>query len=104
MLAALPALEPPARHETESDSRKACLNASSSYTFNSNLLLTVSPFYHFNRADYIGNYIRTKGEEGPIVPRDQRDSHYAGAQARLPAGRHEREVGHESYRRPERSL
>ena len=55
------------------------------HTFNSNLLLTVSPFYHFNRADYIGNYIRTEGEEGPIVPRDQRDSHYAGGQVILSA-------------------
>ena len=55
------------------------------HSFNTNLLLTVSPFYHFNRADYIGNYIGAEGDEGPIVPRDQHDSHYAGGQVILSA-------------------
>jgi len=55
------------------------------HSFNSNVLLTISPFYHFNRADYIGNYIGAEGEGGPIVPRDQHNSHYAGGQVILSA-------------------
>ncbi|MGH9392870.1 MAG: TonB-dependent receptor, partial [Terriglobales bacterium] len=43
-------------------------------------LLTLSPFYHYNRADYDG------GENDfPIATTDQRGSNYAGAQATLTA-------------------
>jgi outer membrane receptor protein involved in Fe transport len=38
-------------------------------------LLVVSPFYHFNRADYLGG-----GTGSPVIPTDKRDSSYAGGQ------------------------
>ena len=42
------------------------------------LLLTVSPFYHFNRADYLG------GPDDPSVSTlDKLDTHYGGAQVTL---------------------
>jgi outer membrane receptor protein involved in Fe transport len=40
-----------------------------------NSLLTVSPFYHFNRADYLG-----AGGDDRTLPTDKHDSHYAGGQ------------------------
>src|SRR5438270_9901389 len=40
-------------------------------------LLTVSPFFHQNRADFEG------GPDDPIVASDRRQSHYAGAHATL---------------------
>jgi outer membrane receptor protein involved in Fe transport len=40
-----------------------------------NSLLTVSPFYHFNRADYLG-----AGGADRVIPTDKHDSHYAGGQ------------------------
>jgi outer membrane cobalamin receptor len=39
-------------------------------------LLTVSPFYHFNRADYLG-----AGGTDRVIPTDKHDSEYAGGQA-----------------------
>jgi outer membrane receptor protein involved in Fe transport len=40
-----------------------------------NSLLTVSPFYHFNRSDYQG-----AGGVDRTIPTDKHDSHYAGGQ------------------------
>ena len=40
-----------------------------------NILLTVSPFYHFNRADYLG-----QGGSDRVIPTDKHDSQYAGGQ------------------------
>ena len=40
-----------------------------------NSLLTVSPFYHFNRSDYLG-----AGGTDRVVPTDKHDSHYVGGQ------------------------
>jgi len=41
-------------------------------------LLTVSPFYHFNRSDYLG-----EGGADRVIPTDKHDSHYAGGQVVL---------------------
>jgi outer membrane receptor protein involved in Fe transport len=41
-------------------------------------LLTVSPFYHFNRADYLGS-----GGQDRVIPTDLHDSQYAGGQVVL---------------------
>ena len=38
-------------------------------------LLTVSPFYHFNRSDYLG-----AGGSDRVIPTDKHDSHYVGGQ------------------------
>ncbi len=44
------------------------------------LLLTVSPFYHFNGAAYVGG----QGDR-PLIPEDNRASHYLGGQVTLAA-------------------
>ncbi|MBO0719420.1 MAG: TonB-dependent receptor [Blastocatellia bacterium] len=61
--------------ERESD---GFVNFSWVRTLNSKMLLTVSPFYHFNRADFEGDVNDT-----PVIPREKRDSQYAGGQATL---------------------
>jgi outer membrane cobalamin receptor len=53
----------------------AFINFSWVKTLGSDRLLTVSPFYHFNRADFIGGRTDT-----PIIPNEERSSQYAGAQ------------------------
>lgn len=55
--------------------RDAFINLSWVRTFGPDLLLTVSPFYHFNRADFIGGRSDT-----PIIANEERSSQYAGAQ------------------------
>ncbi|HEV2618050.1 MAG TPA: TonB-dependent receptor, partial [Candidatus Acidoferrales bacterium] len=45
-------------------------------TINSNMLLTVSPFYHYNSANYTGAL-----NDFPISTADNRSSHYGGGQA-----------------------
>jgi len=57
----------------------AMLNFSWVHTFNAKLLLTVSPFYHHNRANYDG------GLTDPLVTTEHRGSTYAGGQANLGA-------------------
>ena len=46
------------------------------HTFNPNLLLTVSPFYHFNAADYNGG-----ANDVPVISTVHQSANYAGAQA-----------------------
>jgi carboxypeptidase family protein/TonB-dependent receptor-like protein len=50
------------------------------HTFNSHLLTTVSPFYHYNRGDYASN-----PNDVPIATTENRGSIYAGGQASLAA-------------------
>jgi len=59
-------------HERETD---GLVNLSWVRTFERGLLLTVSPFYHYNAANYEG------GSNDPIVTVVKRQSDYAGAQA-----------------------
>jgi len=58
--------------------RDAFINFSWVRTVNSKLLVTLSPFYHFNRASFIGG-----ANDTPVIPRDERSSQYAGAQVVL---------------------
>src|SRR5580693_781520 len=58
--------------ERESD---AFVNVSWVRTFKAGMLLTVSPFYHYNTANFEG------GAGDPIVTIDERRSQYGGAQA-----------------------
>jgi outer membrane receptor for ferrienterochelin and colicin len=58
----------------------AVLNFSWIHTLAPGLLLTVSPFYHYNRANYDGD-----PNDAPISTTQHRGSQYAGAQATLAA-------------------
>ncbi len=57
--------------------RDTFVNFSWLHTVGTGLVLTVSPFYHFNRAHYLGNYT---GSPDPdvVVPQDDRGSNYVG--------------------------
>lgn len=59
----------------EERERDAFVNLSWVRTLGSDRLLTISPFYHFNRADFIGGRSDT-----PLIPNEERSSQYAGAQ------------------------
>jgi hypothetical protein len=50
------------------------------HTFNQNALLTVSPFYHFNAADYKG-----AADDYPVISTVTQTANYAGMQAALSA-------------------
>jgi len=50
------------------------------HTFNPNLLLTVSPFYHYNQASYNGS-----PNDYPVITNVTQTANYAGAQASLNA-------------------
>jgi len=61
----------------EENERDAFANFSWLHTVGTGVVLTVSPFYHFNRAHYIGDYT---GSPNPnvSVPEDDRGSNYVG--------------------------
>ncbi len=77
--------------DRESD---ALVNFSWVRTVSPSVLLTISPFYHFNRANYVGGLGDT-----PIVPNDDRASNYFGAQASLGlvTGKHNAQFGLQVY-------
>lgn len=58
------------------------------------VLLTISPFFHHNRAHYIGG-----ANDPPPIPNDDRGSNYGGGVVTLGVnrGRHNAQVGVESY-------
>jgi len=58
----------------------AIVNFSWVHTFNSRLLLTVSPFYHYNRANYDGS-----SQDIPITTTQDRSSTYGGGQVSFSA-------------------
>ena len=60
--------------------RDAVVSLSWVHTFTPHILLTTSPFYHFNRANYDGD-----PNDTPISTTQHRDSQYAGAQVSLSA-------------------
>ena len=60
--------------------RDAFINFSWVRTLNTKLLLTISPFYHYNRAAFIGG-----PNDAPVIARDERSSQYGGAQIVLSA-------------------
>lgn len=57
--------------------RDAFVNLSWLHTVSSSLVLTVSPFYHFNRAHYVGQYVGVP-DPAVAVPQDDRGSNYVG--------------------------
>jgi outer membrane receptor protein involved in Fe transport len=74
--------------------RDAFVNLSWVHTFSKGTLLTVSPFYHYNRA----NYLSGPGDN-PFVLNNDRASHYLGGQASLGivTGRHNAQAGVEAF-------
>ncbi|HEX3354496.1 MAG TPA: TonB-dependent receptor [Terriglobales bacterium] len=66
--------------------RDDLVNFSWLHTLDPGTILTVSPFYHFNRAHYIGGYT---GEPDPnvVIPEDDRGSNYFGGVASLAVNR-----------------
>ncbi len=50
------------------------------HTFNSNLLMTISPFYHYNQASYTGS-----PNDVPVISTVDQTANYAGLQASLNA-------------------
>jgi len=50
------------------------------HTFNPNMLLTVSPFYHYNQASY-----NASPNDTPVITNVDQTSHYAGLQSTLDA-------------------
>ncbi len=80
------------------DERDDLVNFSWLHTFNPGAVLTVSPFYHFNRAHYIGGYI---GQPDPdvVIPEDDRGSNYFGGVVSLAVnhGKHNAHAGFQVF-------
>jgi len=70
--------------------RDALGNLSWAHSFRPGMLLTVSPFYHYNRANYDGG-----PDDTPISPTQHRGSQYGGAQVVFNAvtSRHNASIG-----------
>ena len=64
--------------------RDAFANFSWVHTAGNGVSTTVSPFYHFNRAHYIGKFVGTFDPENPVaIPEDDRGSNFFGGTAML---------------------
>jgi outer membrane receptor protein involved in Fe transport len=74
--------------------RDAFANFSWVHTFGPGMLLTVSPFYHFNRANFVGG-----PEDTPYILENNRSSLYLGGQATLGVvkGKHNAQFGFEGF-------
>jgi outer membrane receptor for ferrienterochelin and colicin len=74
--------------------RDAFVNFTWAHSLGHGDLLTVSPFYHFNRAHYLGG-----PNDVPVVPEDDRGSNYAGGVVTLGAlaGRHNAHFGLQGF-------
>jgi len=70
--------------------RDAFVNFSWVHTVGTGILMTVSPFYHYNRAAFDGG-----PNDTPVIATDHRASQYAGAQASLQIvrGKHNAQFG-----------
>ena len=84
--------------EAEQD---AFANFSWVHTASDHAVLTISPFYHFNRAHYIGG-----PDDFPISPEDDRGSNYAGGVVSLALinGRHNARLGVQAFAQHDNEL
>jgi len=73
------------------DERDSFVNFSWLHTFGTDVVLTVSPFYHFNRSNYTGAYVGAPDPE-LTVPRDDRASNYIGGVASVAINRKKHNV------------
>jgi len=78
----------------------AFLNTTWVHTTPGELLITVSPYYHFNRLQYIG------GVNDPLVTNDNRGSHYVGGYVNVAQtrGRHTYHFGSDTFAEHDDSL
>jgi outer membrane receptor for ferrienterochelin and colicin len=76
------------------DERDAFVNFSWLHTIGTGTVLTVSPFYHFNRAHYLGG-----PNDTPVIPEDDRGSNYVGgvASVGITRGAHNARVGFQMF-------
>jgi len=74
--------------------RDAFVNFSWIHTFGPGMLLTVSPFYHFNRANFVGG-----PQDTPFILDNNRGSRYLGGQVSLGVvkGKHNAQFGFEAF-------
>jgi len=74
--------------------RDAFVNFSWVHTFGPGMLLTISPFYHFNRANFVGG-----PHDTPFILDNNRSSNYLGGQATLGVvtGKHNAQFGLEGF-------
>jgi len=68
-------------HDVENE-RDAFVNFTWLHSLSPNTMLTVSPFYHFNRAHYIGGYSGVP-DSNVVIPEDDRGSNYVGGAVSL---------------------
>lgn len=71
------------------------------HTAGQGLTVTVSPFYHFNRAHYVGG-----PNDTPIIPDSDRGSQYVGGQASLAVvrGKHNARIGYTGFDQRDNTL
>jgi len=82
------------------DERDDFVNFSWVHTAGSGLTFTVSPFYHFNRAHYLGGFASTAVvPSDAVLPEDNRVSNYAGGVVSLGIvrGKHNARVGMQGF-------
>jgi outer membrane receptor for ferrienterochelin and colicin len=86
--------------DTEAE-QDAFANFSWVHTASDHTVLTVSPFYHYNRAHYLGG-----ANDFPISPEDNRGSNYAGGAVSLAliSGRHNGRLGIQGFAQHDREL
>ena len=80
------------------DERDDLINFTWLHTIGSGTVLTVSPFFHFNRAHYNGEFLGDPAD-GVVVPEDDRGSNYFGgvAQIAVNRGRHDARAGFQVF-------
>lgn len=80
------------------DERDDLINFSWLHTLDQGAVLTVSPFYHFNRAHYVGGFA---GEPDPdvVIPGDDRGSNYIGGVVSVAVnhGKHNGRAGFQAF-------
>jgi len=84
-------------HDVENE-RDAFVNLSWLHSINPSTVLTISPFYHFNRAHYLGGYDGVPDSQ-VVIPQDDRASNYVGGVVSLTyrRGRHNSSAGFQVY-------
>jgi outer membrane receptor protein involved in Fe transport len=85
--------------------RDTFVNFSWLHTVGSGLVFTASPFYHFNRAHYIGDYTGI-ADPSVSVPQDDRGSNYVGGvvSAAYTRGQHSARAGVQVFRQRDNQL